>query len=222
MVAGERALVLVLMLGLPYEGRLLGVLAGVAVPWSLFNLWLARRAPERAMNPLIAAGDLAVLAAIEAVAPEHLRPRAVHGAVLPGRSRPLPGRAAGTDGRRFAVPVLGIPTAFIDDRPVEGTCWSFYEGAFAAAALGTVVAGGPLPHGGVGLAAAAREISRRTLRAEHEIRRRLSQSLHDGPVQELISAGHGARGRQERGRRRATPQRAAELIEDARARPSAT
>ena len=65
----------------------------MALPWSLFNLWLARRAPERAMNPLIAVGDLAVLAVIEAVAPE------IYGAVrfmalfYPRRARPLPGRA---------------------------------------------------------------------------------------------------------------------------------
>ena len=95
------------------------VLAVVAVPWSLFNLWLARRAPERAMNPLIAAGDMVVLATIEAVSPEIYGPArfmalfflAVHahfqgeriglllGAVRRGRARGAHGGAVGRAGR---------------------------------------------------------------------------------------------------------------------------
>ncbi len=45
------ALGLVVLLGFPYEGELAAVVGGVAVPWSLFNLQLARYAPERALNP---------------------------------------------------------------------------------------------------------------------------------------------------------------------------
>ena len=100
---------------------------------------------------------------------------------------------------------------------MEGDLLIFYEGAFAAAALGTVVLVGRFRTAESASRLRAREISRRTLRAEHDIRRRLSESLHDGPVQELISldmmlaaATHGRRaGRRGRG--------ASELIEEARA-----
>ena len=101
--------------------------------------------------------------------------------------------------------------------PVEGDLLVFYEGAFAAAALGTVVLVGRFRTAESASRLRAREISRRTLRAEHEIRRRLSESLHDGPVQELISRGHGARGRQDARPTQGDAARAAELIEEARA-----
>jgi len=211
------ALATVLILGLPYEGRLAAVLAAVAVPWSFFNLWLAKRAPERAVNPLIAAGDLAVLATIEVVAPE------TYGAVrfialfFLAVHAHFQGERIGLLVGLFAVTLLAIPTAIQDGNPVGGDLLVLYEGAFVAAALGTVVLVGRFRTSESASRLRARETSRRTLRAEHEIRRRLSESLHDGPVQELISvnmvlaAAGTALG--EQGER----ERAAELIEEARA-----
>jgi two-component system NarL family sensor kinase len=61
----------------------------------------------------------------------------------------------------------------------------------------------------------ARELSRRTLEAEGQVRRRLAESLHDGPVQELVSLDmmlDAARRALERDK----PDRAVELIEEAR------
>jgi signal transduction histidine kinase len=182
------ALTLVVALGLPHEGRLLAVIGGAGIPWSLLNLWLARRAPEQAANPLIAVGDIAMLAAIEAVAPE------TYGAV---RFMALFYLAvhAHFQGERlallialFASVVLVIPTQLSDPVPVDGDLLLFYEGAFVAAALGTVALVGGFRTAESASRLRAREISRRTLKAEHDIRRRLSESLHDGPVQELIGA----------------------------------
>jgi len=210
------ALALALILGLPYEGRILAVLAGLAVPWSIFNVWLARRAPERATNPLIAAGDLAVLAAIAAVAPELYGPVRYMALFFLAVHAHFQGERIGLMVGAFAVLALGIPTAFLDDLPVDGDLLIFYEGAFAAAALGTVFLVGRFRTAESASRLRAREISRRTLRAEHDIRRRLSQSLHDGPVQELISldmmlAAAGTAAEQ------GDSQRATEIIEDARA-----
>ena len=208
------ALTLVVALGLPHEGRLVAVIGGAGIPWSLLNLWLARRAPERAANPLIAVGDIAMLAAIEAVAPE------TYGAV---RFIALFYLAvhAHFQGERlallialFASVVLVIPTQLSDSVPVDGDLLVFYEGAFVAAALGTVALVGGFRTAESASRLRAREISRRTLKAEHDIRRRLSESLHDGPVQELIgadmvltAAGNAAAEGDSR--------RAAELIEEA-------
>jgi signal transduction histidine kinase len=181
------ALVLVLILGLPYEGRMIAVLAGVALPWSLFNVWLARRAPESAVNPLIAAGDLVVLAAIEAVEPELYGVVRFMALFFLAVHAHFQGDRIGLMVGAFAVLLLGAPAVFDDDLPVDGDLLIFYEGAFAAAALGTVALVGRFRTEESASRLRAREISRRTLRAENDIRRRLSQSLHDGPVQELIS-----------------------------------
>ena len=187
-VVAVLALGLALSLGLPYEGRLVAVIAGVGLPWSLFNLWLARRFPEHAMNPMIAVADLGVLAIVEAVAPETyaavrfmaLFYLAVHAHFQGGRLALLIAL--------FAAAVLAIPTLLSDSGPVDGDLLVFYEGAFVAAALGTVVLVGGFRTAESASRLRARELSRRTLRAEQEIRRRLSESLHDGPVQELIGA----------------------------------
>jgi two-component system NarL family sensor kinase len=182
------ALALALLLGLPYEGRLSSVIAGVGIPWSLFNLWLARRAPEAALNPLIAAGDVAMLAVIEAVAPE------TYGAVrfialfyLAVHAH-FQGERLAVLVALFAAAVLAIPTLVSDSGPVDGDLLIFYEGAFVAAALGTVALVGGFRTAESASRLQAREISRRTLLAEREIRRRVSESLHDGPLQELIGA----------------------------------
>ncbi len=209
------ALVLVLILGLPYEGRMATVLAVVAVPWSLFNLWLARRAPERAMNPLIAAGDMVVLAIIESVSPEIYGAARFMALFFLAVHAHFQGERIGLLLGVFAAVVLVVPTAVQSDAPVEGDLLVFWEGAFVAAVLGTVLLVGRFRTFESTSRLRARELSRRTLRAEHEIRRRVSESLHDGPVQELISvnlvlgAASAAAAAEDQ-------TRASELIEDAR------
>ena len=180
------ALGVVILLGFPYQGELAAVIGGVAVPWSVFNLVLARRAPARALNPLIAVGDMLMLAAIEAVAPE------TYGAV---RFMALSFLAvhAHFQGERIGVPmavlaviVLAIPTALLNEGAVHDQLLVFYESVFAAAAIATVALVGRFRTAESASRLRARELSRRTIRAEHEIRRKVSESLHDGPVQELI------------------------------------
>ena len=209
------ALGLTLVLGLPYEGRLLAVLAGAALPWSLFNLWLARQVPERAVNPMIAAGDLAMLAVIEAVAPETYAAVRFMALFYLAVHAHFQGERLGLLIALFAAAALGVPTILSDSGPVDGDQLIFYEGAFVAAALGTVALVGGFRTAESASRLRAREISRRTLRAEHEIRRRVSESLHDGPVQELASVDMvlaAARNAAAQG----DFERAIELIEEAR------
>jgi len=209
-------LALILILGLPYGGGVAGVLAGVAIPWTLLNLWLARRIPGRAVNPLIAAGDVVVLAVIETVAPELYGPLRFVALSLLAVHAHFQGDRIGLLVGLFAVVVLAVPTAVTDGAPVDGDLLVFYEAAFAATALATVLLVGRFRTAESASRLRARELSRRSLRAEHDIRRRLSESLHDGPVQELISVGMVLTAAT-RAAKQGDAARASELIEDARA-----
>src|SRR5437762_403571 len=45
-------------------------LAATGMPWALGNLMLAQRRPDLELNPLVAAGDIALLIVVELVTPE--------------------------------------------------------------------------------------------------------------------------------------------------------
>ena len=62
----------------------------------------------------------------------------------------------------------------------------FYEVAFVLSALATGLVVGMLRTAESASRLRARGVSRRTLQAESEVRRRVAESIHDGPVQELI------------------------------------
>ena len=128
------------------------MVGGVAVPWSLFNLQLARHAPERALNPLIVAGDMLMLASIELAAPETygavrfiaLSLLAVHAHFRASASAwPWPACRS--------CPVT--PTA-LRDWSLGGDLLVFYEAVFAASAVCHRGTCGTLPYHRVGFAAA--------------------------------------------------------------------
>ena len=177
---------LVAALGLPYSGRLAALVAVVVLPWCIGCLVLARRSRELAMSPLVATGDVLILAAIEAVAPE------TYGAV---RFMALSFLAvhAHLQGERIGLALAGlsvcvlVPTALIAGTDgVAHRVLALYEPMFAAAALTTVALVGGFRTAESASRLRARELTRRTMRSESEVRRRVSEALHDGPVQELI------------------------------------
>jgi signal transduction histidine kinase len=91
----------------------------------------------------------------------------------------------------IAVVSLILPTVVrepADDVIGHGVLMA-YEGVFAAAALATVWLIGRFRTAESASRLRARELTRRTLRSENDIRRKLSVALHDGPVQELIGLG---------------------------------
>ncbi len=188
---------LVLALGLPYGGRLLVVVAGVGLPWSLLNLVLAIRAPGRAVSPpLTAAGDVLILVAVEIVAPEAygvvrflaLASLAIHAH--------FQGARVGLAVAVLAIVALVLPTAFWSTAE-RADLLVLYEASFAAAGLTTVALVGGFRTAESASRLRARDLTRRTMQTEANIRRRFSESLHDGPVQELIglemalAAAHG-------------------------------
>jgi two-component system, NarL family, sensor kinase len=180
------ALAALLILGLPFDGRGVAVVGGLGVPWTLALLILARRRPEASLNPLVAAGDVAVLVCIELVVPEAygaarftaLFVLAAH-AHFQGERRGLAIALAGSLALVAATIVRG-------DAPLEGDVLAFYEVVLvlSAAASGAVV--GSLRTAESASRLRARRLSRRTIQAESEVRRRVAEAIHDGPVQELI------------------------------------
>ena len=176
------------MIGLPEDGTAAAVIAVAAVPWSLLNLFLARNHPDVALSPLIALGDVAMLAIIQLVLPEAYGAVRFLALALLAVHAHFQGERIGAAAALFGVAALAIPNLLQDpaDRGLDGDRLAVYEVAFAAAALMTVALIGRFREEESASRLRARELTRRTLRGENEIRRKLSQALHDGPVQELI------------------------------------
>jgi signal transduction histidine kinase len=180
------ALVALVVLGFPYGGRGVGVVAGLGLPWTVALLLTARRNPEAVLHPLVAAGDIAVLLVIELVVPE------AYGATRFTALFVLAAHAHFQGERRgFAIALAGscalvAATALRGDTPLTGEVLAFYEIVFvlSAVAAGTVV--GSLRTAESASRLRARDLSRRTIQAEGEVRRRVAEAIHDGPVQELI------------------------------------
>ncbi len=209
------ALGLVVLLGFPYEGELAVVVGGVAVPWSLFNLELARRAPERALNPLIVAGDMIMLACIEIAAPETYAAVRFIALTLLAVHAHFQGERIGVAMAMVSVIVLVIPTA-LRDWSITGDLLILYDAVFAAAALATVALVGRFRTAESASRLQAGELTRRSIRAEQEIRRRVSESLHDGPVQELIGLDMSLAAAQSEAARGGA-KKVAEMLNEARA-----
>jgi signal transduction histidine kinase len=169
----------------PHKARAVIVLGAIAVTWSGAILALAQRSSERAMSPLIAVGDLVVLGIVQLAEPN------AYGAVrfvalfLIATHAYFLGELRG-----LAVAIAGVlalvPEAPFLDVPVGGGTLAFYETLFATSAVccGLFVARLRTAESAARLR--ARDLSRRTIEAEAKVRRRLAESIHDGPVQELI------------------------------------
>jgi two-component system NarL family sensor kinase len=174
-------------LDFPFDGRLALVLAAGALPWSLFVLWLARRAPERALGWAVPIGDLAVLVAVELAVPDTYGPVrfaalafiAIH-AHFQGELRGVAYAAGGS-----AALITG--TALRGGDPIaDDGLRVFYECTFALAAVSASILLGRLRASESASRVRARRLTRRTLEAEREARRRVAESIHDGPIQDLI------------------------------------
>ena len=79
-----------------------------------------------------------------------------------------------------------IATQIRGDEPVDGDVFAFYELVFVVAALATGLVVGTLRTAESASRLRAKGLSRRTIQAEGQVRRRVAEAIHDGPVQELI------------------------------------
>lgn len=169
-----------------HRGGLLAVLGLVALPWSIVNLVLARRAPELAISPLIATGDMAVLLVVEATDSElYTAVRFMAIAFLAVHAHFLGERVGMAIAAVASAGFVGL-TAIDGAGPVTGRLLVLSEVMFVAAAVSATFLVGAFRSVESASRLRARELTRRTMRRDSEIRRQISEALHDGPVQEMI------------------------------------
>jgi two-component system NarL family sensor kinase len=208
------ALSAVVVVGFPYEGRAAAVLA-VFVAWSAAVLVVARREPDRMTSPLVPAGDFALLLALELAAPDTLGAVRLAALFLIAAHAHFQGEQRGVAVAAIGSTVLVVGSALRGDAPFGSDVLTFYEAVFVLSALASAVVVGLLRTSESASRLRARGLSRRTMQAESEVRRRVAESIHDGPVQELIGLDmilSAARNAAEHGR----GEEAAGLIEEAR------
>jgi signal transduction histidine kinase len=180
------ALLALVVLGFPYEGKGAAVVGGLGVPWAAWCLLLARRAPERLLSPLVPAGDLLVLLVLELVAPESYGAVRFTALFLFAAHAHFQGERRGVMVALLGSVGLVTATALRGDYPLPSDLHAFYETVFVIGSIATALVVGTLRTAESASRLRARRLSRRTIQAEAEIRRRVSETLHDGPVQELI------------------------------------
>ncbi|HKR98345.1 MAG TPA: ATP-binding protein, partial [Candidatus Dormibacteraeota bacterium] len=180
------SLVALIATDFPYSNGLTIVIAAVGIPWAIGNLLLAQRRPELALSPLVAVGDLAVITAVQLAEPmTYAAVRfvalffiAAH-AQFQGQRRGLILAAAGC--------ALLVPISAFQDGPVTGELLTLYESIFVVCAFASALTAGNIRIAETAGRLRAREVSRRMIEAESDIRRRVADAIHDGPVQELVS-----------------------------------
>lgn len=180
------ATVAVLALHVPDRGEMVAVLGGAAVPWAVLVLAIALIEPETALNPMVALGDFALLVLLQTVAPDSYAAVRFAALFLIAVHAHFQGELRG-----MAVGVLGsaalvIPGVIRGEGPTEGGLLAFYETVFVLVSLATAYLIGRLRTSESASRLQARGLSRRTIQAETEVRRRVAEAIHDGPVQDLI------------------------------------
>ena len=185
LVVSIAALTAVAIVGFPYHGRA-GLVLAAFVLWSVAVLATARRKPERALHPAVPAIDFALLLALELVAPDTLLGVQFAALFLIAAHAHFQGERRGVMIAALGAGALIAGAAIRGDAPVDTDLLIFYEVVFFLSALATSVVVGLLRTSESASRLRARELSRRTMQAESEVRRRVAESIHDGPVQELI------------------------------------
>jgi two-component system NarL family sensor kinase len=181
------AIVLTLALGFPFDGRLAAVLTAVALPWGLFVFWLVRRSPDAALGWAVAVGDFVVLLAIELAVPDTFGVVRFAALFFIAVQSNLQGERRG-----LALAVGGSVSIVVasalrgDQHVVAGGLLALYEYTFVLTAVAASVLLGRLHATESASRVRARGLTRRTLEAEREARRRVAESIHDGPIQDLI------------------------------------
>ena len=215
LAAAAVALIPLLVLDLPWGGDAALVVGLVLVPWAIAILALAHSRPELVVGPWVGVVDIGLLALVEVAVPEtHMAVRFAVLFLLCVHAS-FQGERGGLALAAYSVAMMWIATAIGDDGPVMGDQLVFDEAIFAIACFASALMIGRLRTAESASRLRARGLSRRTIQAESEVRRRVAESIHDGPVQELI----GLDMMLSAARRAASdgdPARAQELIDEAR------
>jgi two-component system, NarL family, sensor kinase len=185
LAVGVVALIGVAAAGFPYQGRAAAVLT-VFVLWAGAVLIATRNDPEVCMHPAVPAVDLSLLLALELVAPDTMGGVRLVALFMIAAHAHFQGERRGLLIAACGSVALVVGSAIRGDAPFDSDVLVFYEAVFVLSALATAVVVGLLRTSESASRLRARELSRRTMQAESEVRRRVAESIHDGPVQELI------------------------------------
>jgi two-component system, NarL family, sensor kinase len=185
LAVGVVALIGVVVAGFPYDGRAAAVLT-VFVLWAGGVLIVARNNPEVCMHPAVPAVDLSLLLALELVAPDTMGGVRLAALFTIAAHAHFQGERRGVLIAACGSVALVVGSAIRGDAPFDSDVLVFYEAVFLLSAMATAVVVGLLRTSESASRLRARELSRRTMQAESEVRRRVAESIHDGPVQELI------------------------------------
>src|SRR4051812_25525969 len=160
------SLVSVAILGFPFGGKAVAVLGGLMLPWSLACLVLTRRAPERALSPVVMVGDLVVLLVFELVVPQAVGAVRVTALFLIAAHAHFQGERRGLALALVGSLTLVITTALRGGTPAPADMRTYFDTVFvlASAAIGFVV--GTLRTSESASRLRARAVSRRTIQAE--------------------------------------------------------
>jgi two-component system, NarL family, sensor kinase len=179
------ALAAVAVVGFPYDGRA-GLVLGGFVLWSAAVLVVSRKRPHYALSPVVPAVDFGFLLALELVAPDTLTGVQLAALFLVAAHAHFQGERRGVMIAVVGSAVLIAGAVIRGDAPVNNDLLAFSQVVFFLSALATSIVVGLLRTSESASRLRARELSRRTMQAESEVRRRVAESIHDGPVQELI------------------------------------
>jgi signal transduction histidine kinase len=185
-VATALAVLGIIVLGLPNDTTAALLVGAVALPWTLFVLFVTRRDPAFAINPIVPIVDFSLLVLLEVVAPDTVGAVRAAALFLVASHAHFQGERRGMAVAAIGSAALVIASAIRGDEPVDTDVWAFYELVFVVAALATGLVVGTLRTAESASRLRAQGLSRRTLQAEGQVRRRVAESIHDGPVQELI------------------------------------
>jgi signal transduction histidine kinase len=180
------ALLALVVLGFPYGGKGAAVIGGLGLPWAVACVVLARRDPGRLLSLWVPVGDLTILLVFELVAPDTYGAVRIAAMFLIAAHAHFQGEPRGVTIALLGSTALVAATAIRGDSPVPSDVRVLYETVFIVSALATGVVIGRLRTAESASRLRARGLSRRTIQLEAEVRRRVAETIHDGPVQELI------------------------------------
>jgi signal transduction histidine kinase len=156
------------------------------VLWAAGLLFVAREQPDRTLHPFVPAVDFALLLALELAVPDTLIAVRLAALFLIAAHAHFQGERRGMMIAAIGSVLLIAGSAIRGDAPVDSDLLAFYEAVFFLSALATAGVVGLLRTSESTSRLRARGLSRRAMQAESEVRRRVADSIHDGPIQELI------------------------------------
>jgi signal transduction histidine kinase len=170
----------------PNRGRAALAIALVALPWAAWLVIQARRRPEYGLSPAIAAGDVLIIGLVQVAEPASYAGVRFVALFVIATHAYFQGERGGLAVAAAAIAFL-VPVAAIVDTPTDHGTLAFSETIFGISALCCGVFVARLRTAESIERLRARDLSRRAMEAENQVRRELAESIHDGPVQELVS-----------------------------------